>query len=193
VRGAEGTGEGGAVALPSLPPGLGTPHDAPLPGSSQKTECFRGAGVPSPLPCAGGGASLDDALAAFAPPHHQRRHQQGDEDGQQDEGAEDAVGRVVQRPAGGRAVPEVLLVDGHEELVHQPVGPVAVEPLGDQRRAVRQLPVGAATQRRAPRWHRGPAPGREHATPPRPSSMKRYIPSSIDASTRYLRWLSELF
>lgn len=92
--------------------------------------------------------SLHDALAAFAPPHHQRGHQQGDEDGQQDEGAEDAVGGVVQRPAGGSAVPEVLLVHGHEELVHQPVGPVAVEPLGDQRRAVRQLPVCAATQTR---------------------------------------------
>lgn len=152
MRSAEGTGKGGAVALPSLPPRLGTPWDASLPRSSQKNVCFRGGDPPS-LPCAGDRAPLDDALAAFAPPHHQRRHQQCDKDGQQDEGAEDAVGGVVQRPAGGGAVLEILPVDGHEELIHQPVGPVAVEPLGNQCRAVRQLPVGAATQTKAPSLH----------------------------------------
>lgn len=126
--------------------------------------------MPPSLPCVGGRASLHNALAAFAPPHHQRGHQQGDKDGQQDEGAEDAIGGIVQRPARRGAVPEVLLMDGHEELVHQPVGPVAVEPLGDQCRAVCQLPVGAARQTRAPGWHQGPAPRHEPAisSPPPP-------------------------
>lgn len=166
VCGAEGTGERGAVVSLSLPQGLVPPRDALLPRFFQETGTFQGGGSPPSLPCAGGEASLHDALAAFAPPHHQRSHQQGDEDGQQDERAEDAVGGVVQRSARGRAVPEVLPVDGHEELVHQPVGPVAVEPLGDQRRAVRQLPVGAATQTRAQGWHQGRAPRHERATSP---------------------------
>lgn len=87
--------------------------------------------------------SLNDALAAFAPPHHQRSHQQGDEDGHQDEGAEDAVGGVTQRPARRGAVPEVVAVDSNEELIHQAVGPVASEVLSHRNRAVRQLPVGA--------------------------------------------------
>lgn len=140
------------LCLPDLVPTPGCFSARVFP---KKNGCFWG-GDPPPvlsLPCAGGRVSLHDALAAFAPPHHQRGHQQGDEDGQEDEGAEDAVGGVVQRPAGGGAVPEVLLVHGHEELVHQPVGPVAVEPLGDERRAVRQLPIGAATQTKAPPLH----------------------------------------
>lgn len=156
VHGAEGTSKGGVVALPSLPLGRSSIRVFP------KKRVLSGWGGPTSVPCTGGRSPLHDALAAFAPPHHQRGHQQGDEDGQQDEGAEDAVGGVVQRPAGGGAVPEVLLVDSHEELVHQPVGPVAVEPLGDQHRAVRQLPVGAATQTRALGWHwrgTGVAPG----------------------------------
>lgn len=121
----------GAVPMLWLPPGLGV--DAPPAGSAR---------TPRPSP-----PSLHDALAAFAPPHHERRHEQRDQDGQHDEGAQHAVRGVVQRPARRGAVPEVLFVHGHEELVHQPVGPVAVEPLGDQRRAVRQLPVGAAKHR----------------------------------------------
>lgn len=134
----------------SLPPGLGTLRDAPLAGSSQAPGTSQGRPPrPSPAPPA---PALHDALAAFAPPHHERCHQQGDKDGQHDEGTQDAVRGVVQRPARRGAVPEVLFVHGHEELVHQPVGPVAVEPLGDQRRAVRQLPVSAAT-------HTGRAPG----------------------------------
>lgn len=146
--------KGGAVALLNLPPGLCTPPiDAPLPRSSENRAVQRRS-----LSCASSRVSLHDALTAFTPPYHQRGHQQGDEDGQQDEGAEDAVGGVVQRPAGGGAVPEVLFVHGHEELVHQPVGPVAVEPVCDERRAVRQLPIGAATQTRALRWHQGLAP-----------------------------------
>lgn len=145
-------GEGGVVALLSLPPGLGTlTTGCPSARVSQKPQaCSEGVVSPS-HPYIGGRTSLHDALAAFAPPHHQRGHQQGDEDRQQDEGAEDAVGRVMQRPARGRAVPEVLLVHGHEELIHQSVGPVAVEPLGDQRRAVRQLPVGAEKHRQRQR------------------------------------------
>lgn len=43
--------KGGAVALLSLPPGLGTPSDAPLPRSSQNQTQSRGG--PSPVPAAG--------------------------------------------------------------------------------------------------------------------------------------------
>lgn len=88
--------------------------------------------------------SLHDALAAFAPPHHQRRHEQRDQDGHHDEGPQDAVGRVPEEASGQRAVVEVVFVDPDEELVHQPVGPEALHLQSHQVGAVRQLPVQPA-------------------------------------------------
>lgn len=148
------------VAMLSLPLGLGSLRPAPLAGSSQTPGTIQG-------------RALHDALAAFAPPHHERCHQQGDQHGQHDEGTQHTIRGVVQCPARRGAVPEVLLVHGHEELVHQPVGPVAVEPLSDQRRAVRQLPVSAATHRDIG-WHRGGTASHGHATFP-PCSIYYWI------------------
>lgn len=88
--------------------------------------------------------SLHDPLAAFAPPHHQGRHQEGDQDGHRNEGAQDAVGWVPEKPSRQRAVVEVVLVDSDEELIHQPVGPKAVHLHRHQERAVCQLAVESA-------------------------------------------------
>lgn len=87
------------------------------------------------------GHLLHDPLAAFAPPNHQGCHEQSDQDGHNDEGTEDPVGRVPEKPSRHGAVVEVLLVNSDEEFVHQPVGPVAVQPLRHQVCAVRQLAV----------------------------------------------------
>lgn len=125
--------------------------------------------------------SLNDALAAFAPPHHQRCHQQGDEDGHQDEGAEDAVGGITQRPAGWGAVPEVVAVDGDEELIHQAVGPVASEVLSHRDRAVRQLPVGAARQT----GHRGGNSGGLGSSPASRRQVLPTDPTKMDPPNRY--------
>lgn len=70
--------------------------------------------------------SLHNPLAAFAPPHHQGRHEEGDQDGHHNEGTQDAVGWVPEKPSRQRAVVEVMLVDSNEELIHQPVGPEAL-------------------------------------------------------------------
>lgn len=128
--------------------------------------------------------SLNDALAAFAPPHHQRSHQQGDEDGHQDEGAEDAVGGVTQRPARRGAVPEVVAVDSNEELIHQAVGPVASEVLSHRNRAVRQLPVGAARQT----GHRGGTSGSLGSSPASPHRVHPTDPTKMDPLSPQVGW-----
>lgn len=87
---------------------------------------------------------LDDSLTALAPPHHQGGHEQGDQDGNHDEGPQDAVGRVPQQPARQRAVVEVVPVHLDEELVHQPVGPETLHLLGHQEGAVGQFSVQPA-------------------------------------------------
>lgn len=87
---------------------------------------------------------LDNSLAALAPPHHQGGHEQGDQDGNHDEGPQDAVGRVPQQPARQRAVVEVVPVHLDEELIHQPVGPETLHLLGHQEGAVGQFSVQPA-------------------------------------------------
>lgn len=66
---------------------------------------------------------LHDALCALAPPDHQGSHEQCDCNGEHNERAEDAVGRVPQGPARDRALAEVAVVDSNEELVHFWIGP----------------------------------------------------------------------
>lgn len=90
--------------------------------------------------------SLHNPLAALAPPHHQGRHEKGDQDGHYDEGTQDAVGRVPEKPSRQRAVVEVLLVHSDEELVHQPVRPEALHLQRHQVRAVGQVAVEPGSQ-----------------------------------------------
>lgn len=66
---------------------------------------------------------LHDALGVLAPPDHQGSHEQRDCDGEHDEGAEDAVGRVLKCSARNGALAEVEMVDCDEEFVHFRVRP----------------------------------------------------------------------
>lgn len=88
--------------------------------------------------------SLHNPLAAFAPPHHQGSHEEGDQDGNYDEGTQDAVGWVSKKPPRQRAIVEVFPVDSDEELVHKPVGPVTLHLVRHQGGAVCQLAVESA-------------------------------------------------
>lgn len=66
---------------------------------------------------------LHDALCALAPPDHQCSHEQRDRNGEHNERAENAVGRVPQGPARDGALAEVLMVNLDEEPVHFRIGP----------------------------------------------------------------------
>lgn len=84
---------------------------------------------------------LDNSFAAFTPPHHQSSHEQGDQDGNHDEGPQDAVWRVLEQASRQRAFVEVVSVDPDEEVVHQPVGPEAIQLHRHQEGAIGQVTV----------------------------------------------------
>lgn len=71
--------------------------------------------------------SLHNPLTAFAPPHHQGCHEEGDQDGHSNKGTQDAVGWIPEKPSSKRAFVEVVPVHSDEELIHQPVGPEALQ------------------------------------------------------------------
>lgn len=84
---------------------------------------------------------LYNALCAFASPDHQCSHEQRDGDGEHDERAEDAVGRVPQCSARDGAFAEVVMVDSDEEFVHFWIGPETANLVCHMLGAVSQLPV----------------------------------------------------
>ena len=100
----------------------------------------------SPVPhCLG---CLHDALCALASPDYQCSHEQRDRNGERDERAEDAVGRVPQGPAGDGALAEVAMVDSDEELVHFWVGPETANLVRHMLGAVSELPIAPVDTKR---------------------------------------------
>lgn len=77
----------------------------------------------------------------LAPPDHQSSHEQRDCDGEHDEGAEDAVGRVLKCSAGDGALAEVEMVDREEEFVHFRVRPETASTVCHILGAVSELPI----------------------------------------------------
>lgn len=69
---------------------------------------------------------LHNPFTAFASPHHQGCHEEGDQDGHHNEGTQDAIGWVPQKPSRERAVMKVVSVDLNKKLIHHSVGPKAV-------------------------------------------------------------------
>lgn len=84
---------------------------------------------------------LHDALCALAPPDYQRSHEQCDRNGEHNERAEDAVGRVPQGPAGDGALAEVATVDSKEEFVHFRIGPETASLVCHELGAASELPI----------------------------------------------------
>lgn len=92
---------------------------------------------------------LHDALCALAPPDHQGSHEQCDRNGEHNERAEDAVGRVPQSPAGDWALAEVAVVDSNEELVHFWIGPETANLVCHELGAVSELPIAPVDTKRS--------------------------------------------
>lgn len=91
---------------------------------------------------------LHDALCALAPPDYQCSHEQRDRNGERDERAEDAVGRVPQGPARDGALAEVAMVDSDEEFVHFWIGPETANLVCHVLGAVSELPIAPVDTKR---------------------------------------------
>lgn len=91
---------------------------------------------------------LHNALCALAPPDYQCGHEQRDRNGERNERAEDAVGRVPQGPARDGALAEVLMVDSDEEPIHFRIGPETANLLCHVPGAVRELPIAPVDTKR---------------------------------------------
>lgn len=92
---------------------------------------------------------LHDALCAFAPPGHQCSHEQCDRNGESNERAQNAVGRVPQGPARDGALAEVAMVDSDEESVHFRIGPETANLVGYVLGAVSELPIAPVDTKRS--------------------------------------------
>lgn len=92
---------------------------------------------------------LHDALCALAPPDHQCSHEQRDRNGESNERAQNAVGRVPQGPARDGALAEVAMVDSDEESVHFRVGPETTNLVRYVPGAVSELPIAPVDTKRS--------------------------------------------
>lgn len=84
----------------------------------------------------------------LAPPDHQCSHEQCDCDGEHDERAEDAGGRIPQRSARDGAFAEVVMVDSDEEFVYFWVGPETANLVCHMLGTVGELPVAPVGTKR---------------------------------------------
>lgn len=101
----------------------------------------------------------------LAPPDHQSSHEQRDCDGEHDEGAEDAVGRVLKCSAGDGALAEVEMVDREEEFVHFRVRPETANIVCHILGAVSELPIAPVGGKKK-RGCQGPGQWQSSPSPP---------------------------
>lgn len=92
---------------------------------------------------------LHNALCALASPDHQCSHEQCDCNGERNERAENAVGRVPQGPARDGALAEVAMVDSDEESVHFRIGPETADLARYVLSAVSEVPVAPVDTKRS--------------------------------------------